>query len=106
MTESVSLVLKIAAAAMVLGAGAWIATRIAARRDQRKVIKVCRKCSALNPQDLEGFAEEGGYIVKYGCIGRCGADGKGLGAYFGRFEKELICSDSQQGFFDQIGKKS
>lgn len=58
MTEQMNLVLKIAVAAMVLGAGAWLAARIATGGDRRKVIKVCRKCSALNHQDLEQFAEE------------------------------------------------
>ncbi|MDF2587876.1 MAG: hypothetical protein K0S41_1717 [Anaerocolumna sp.] len=66
-----------------------------------KKVKVCKKCSGFNVEELKGKVKTKDYTT--GCIGRCSSQCSELvGKVYGFLKGDFVVCDTKEEFFDKI----
>lgn len=98
------LILKLISTVCIMGLAMIFAFLLSQRHSNRNTLKICKRCSAVSPEQAERFAAEHGYDLKYGCIGRC-QQGHAPGEskrYIGTQNGQVIEADSDDAFFAKL----
>lgn len=68
-----------------------------------KKIKVCKRCSNFNKEEIEIYAKEIGCNLEFGCVSRCKKKYPELrDKFFGRIDGKIAICDSKEDFFRQM----
>ncbi|MDO5096866.1 MAG: hypothetical protein Q4D65_09905 [Peptostreptococcaceae bacterium] len=80
----------------------WLIGKVGAK--SKPIIRVCRKCSGVNIESINHFAEQNGYFVKVGCVGHCQNNRKDNSEVFVRRNKELIVAENESSLLEKMMK--
>lgn len=85
---------------VILTVAIWLIGKVGAK--SKPIIRVCRKCSGVNIESINRFAERSGYHVKVGCVGHCQNKQKGNSEVFVRLNKELIVAENESSLLEKM----
>ncbi len=68
-----------------------------------KKVKVCKRCSNFNKDEIAAYAKENNCHLDFGCMSRCKKKYPELREkFFGRINGNLTICDSKEDFFCQM----
>lgn len=95
------LILKLMSATVILAIALWLIPKFSKTKTNRSVLKICKKCSNMDPTEIENFCLQNDLDLKFGCIHQCGQTN---GQYAVLFNKQMIQCDQKDKIFESLNE--
>lgn len=93
--------LQLMSATVILAIALWLITKFSKTKTDRSVLKICKKCSNMDPTEIENFCLQNDLDLKFGCIHQCGQTN---GQYAVLFNKQMIQCDQKDKIFEALNE--
>jgi uncharacterized protein YuzB (UPF0349 family) len=68
-----------------------------------KKVKICKRCSGVDPRELKEYSKKINCKLEFGCIAKCRQKHPELsGNYFGLIDGDFISCSSKEEFFEAM----
>lgn len=91
--------LQLMSATVILAIALWLIPKFSKAKTDRSVLKICKKCSKMDPTEIENFCLQNDLDLKFGCIHQCGQT---KGRYVALLNKQPIHSDQKETLFEML----